>query len=148
MLRALRLLALVAFSLSIAACGTTEPEDEMETTEPPPTFQISSIQGTLSDGSAGLAFFATPNTEVKLIRVDVKNPVGGTLVFDPQGVVVLGGEVTPLQASGTGYTRVSGNWSFRFVGERAAGSRATFDVTVPLPVAAIQQELPEGEIAQ
>ena len=145
MLRTLRFLALVVFSLSIAACSSSEPEEE-EVGEQPPAFSISSVQGTLSDGSAGLAFFATPNTEVKLIRVDVSNPVGGRVTFDPQGVVVLGGEVTPLQAGGTGYTRVSGNWSFRFVGERAAGSRATFDVTVPLSVAAVQEEIPEVEI--
>lgn len=116
-------------------------------TEPPPTFRVNAVPTTLPGNQPALQFLATPDTEVKLIRVDLTTPLGDRITFDPQGVVVLGGERTPLQAQNFAYFRVSGDWTFRFVGERAAGSRATFDVSTSLPVAAVQEELPELEVA-
>ncbi|PAP76135.1 hypothetical protein [Rubrivirga marina] len=133
--RALRVLALLAFVLPIAACDSSEPEPE-PVGETPPAFQIASVVVPFGDGTQGLQFAATPNADVRIVRVDVRNPLGNTTVFSPQESIILSGESVPLQASNEAYVRVSGNWSFRFVGTRAAGSLASFDVTTPLSVSA------------
>lgn len=141
MLRSLCLLALVALALPIAACSSSEPEDTE--TEPPPSFQIASIVVPFGDGTQGLQFAARPSADVSLVRVDITNPVGNSIVFSPQTAIVLSGQAVQLQNANEAYFRVSGNWTFRFVGSRAAGSQATFDVTTSLPVSAVMEEFPE-----
>lgn len=137
-----RFLLLIALAFSVAACDSSEPEEPVEQ---PPTFSIASRVVTLVDNSQGLQFFATPNDDVSLVRVDVRNPIGQSETFDAQRVIVLSGEVTPLQDPNFGYNRISGTWNFRFVGSRAAGSQQTFDLTVPLDVSALRPA-PEVEV--
>ena len=137
MSRTLRLLALLALAVSVAACDSSGPEPEPEPpVETAPTFQIASVVVPFGDGTQGLQFAATPNADIRIVRVDVRNPLGNTTVFSPQESIILSGQSVALQASNEAYVRVSGNWSFRFVGTRAAGSLASFDVTTPLSVSA------------
>ena len=46
------------------------------------------------------------------------------------------------QTANEAYFRVSGNWTFRFVGQLAAGTQTTFDVTTPLSVNALAPDAP------
>ena len=135
--RALRFLVLFALVFSVAACDSSEPEPEPEPpVEVPPTFDIASVVVPVVGGAQGLQFAATPNADVRIVRVDVRNPLGRTEVFSPQEAIILSGQPVTLQNDDEAYPRISGNWSFRFVGTRAAGSLTSFDVTTPLPVSA------------
>ncbi|WP_412068980.1 hypothetical protein [Rubrivirga sp. IMCC43871] len=130
-----RFLLLAALLFSVAACDSGEPE-VLDPPEAQPTFQIASVVVPFGDGTQGLQFAAIPNADVRIVRVDIINPIGNAIVFSPQESVILAGERVPLQAGNEAYFRVSGSWSFRFVGTRAAGSQSSFDVTTPLSVSA------------
>ena len=138
MLRLSRYALVATLLLTVAACDSGDPDPTPTPTPTAPTFQIASVVVPLVDGTQGLQFAATPSADVRLVRVDVRNPLGQTEVFSPQDAIVLANESVALQAADEAYVRVSGNWSFRFVGARAAGTQETFDVTVPLTVNAFQ----------
>ena len=130
--------------LSFVAVGCDSGGDDNDDDNPPPTtvaptFSLASVVVTLADGSQGLQFAATPNADVELTRVNIRNPLGQSEVFNANNNVFLSGQSIALQDPGIGYVRVSGDWSFQFIGRRAAGDQSSFDVTVPLSVSAAQE---------
>lgn len=129
---------LLAAPLFLTACDSGGDDDD--DTPPPstaPTFAIASAPVTLADGSAGLQFAATASANVVLTEVVITNPVGQTERFNAGGNTFLSGAPIALQADDVGYTRISGNWSFRFIGSTTAPATPTpFTVTTPLSVGA------------
>ncbi len=141
-----RVALVAALAFTLTACSSSEPDPPPP--PPPgtaaPTFSIASVVVPFGDGTQGLQFAATPNADVRLIRVDIRNPLGNNRTFSPQNAVQLQGETVALQNDDEAYVRVSGTWNFRFVGARAAGGQETFDVTVPLDVSAFAPEQPSN----
>ncbi|RMD96524.1 MAG: hypothetical protein D6814_11225 [Calditrichaeota bacterium] len=129
------LLALTLAMLSIG-CGKNNPAAPEPTVEPTPTFSISSKPVILNDGNAGIQFFAQPDMDVILVRVEIKDPLGNSFTFNAGSATVVKGEVMALQDTNLAYFRVSGKWTFKFVGNKATGSKASFDVTATLNVSA------------
>lgn len=114
--------------------------DDKPTQPPPPppatpTFTVSSVNVTLQGGADGLQFFAKPSMDIALTRVDLTNPLGGSLIFNAGNIVVLKEQVVALQDPNTGYVRVSGTWTFRFTGTVQPAGTA-FDVIATLNVSA------------
>lgn len=136
-------------SLSFAACdsgsSTPDPTPTPTPTVTAPTFAIASVPVMLADGSAGLQFAATPSASVTLSEVVITNPVGGVERFNAQNANVLSGSPFALQDDNVGYNRVSGTWTFRFVGARSpAVTNGNFDVTTTLPVSAFAPAAPQN----
>lgn len=124
-----------------SACDSSEPEPDP--TPVAPTFAIASVPVTLGDGTPGLQFFATPSASVTLTEVVITNPVGQSVRFNAQNVVSLQGQPAALQDPGIGYIRVSGNWTFQFIGARSpAVADGNFNVTTSLSVGAAQPGAP------
>ena len=137
------LYAILFLSFIAVGCdsgGSGEDDDNPPPASVAPSFSIASIVVELADGSQGLQFAATPNADVELTRVNIRNPLGQTDVFNANNNVFLSGVSIALQDPGVGYFRVSGDWSFQFIGRRAAGDQSSFDVTVPLSVSAFQDD--------
>ncbi|MFN3595713.1 MAG: hypothetical protein ACK41D_00405 [Rubricoccaceae bacterium] len=132
-----QVMSLLALSLVLTAtaCDNNSPDAPPQPSAP--TFQIASVVVPLVDGTQGLQFAATPSADVSIIRVDVRNPLGNQIVFSPQNTIVLQNQAFPLQSPNEAYIRVSGTWTFRFVGQLAAGTQQTFDVTTTLNVGAL-----------
>ena len=137
---------LLAFALlaplTFSACDSGGDETPPPVVGPSaPTFSIASRPATFDDGRAGLEFFATPSASVTLTEVVITNPVGQSERFNANNNAVLSGAATPLQVDGFAYFRVSGNWTFRFVGARSpAVTDGAFDVTQTLAVGAFAPE--------
>lgn len=144
--RFLSFLFALTLLLGASACDSSDPDPDPDPPAPAaPTFSIASIPVTLGDGSAGLQFAATPNASVTLVEVVITNPIGQTERFNAQNVVVLQNQSTPLQDPNIGYTRISGNWTFRFVGARTPTvTGGNFDVTTSLTVGAAQAGQPSN----
>ena len=128
-------LSLVLLLTVLSACDSSEPELEPEPIAITPAFNIASQTGTFADGTQGIAFAVTPDMNVSIVRIDVKDPLNNTFLADLQSSNLLAGQSYTLQESGTGYSRVSGTWSFRFQGSVLPGNQP-FDVTTSLPVGA------------
>lgn len=156
----LRRAALVVLALSLgfglAACDSGGEEVVVPPVVPPPvqpppvqpppgptaaSFPIASQVVAFGDGSQGLVFAVTPVENVRLVRVDIRNPLGTTATFNANNNVALGGMSFALQDPGFAYFRVSGAWSFTFIGATEPAGTA-FTVAVPLNVGA--RPAPEG----
>ncbi len=121
-------------SLLIAGCSKDDNPTGPEAPSPP-SFTISSLKVQLQGGVDGIQFFARPNIDLSLVRVNITNPLGNQQVFNAGGNVFLTDEVVALQDANTGYVRVSGTWNFRFVGNHEP-TKESFDVTQTLSVSA------------
>ena len=133
--RRLGTLAVLALSLGLTACDSGSDEPTPTPTPTAPTFSIASIGGTLSDGTPGIAFFATPSEDVTIASVRIQSPVGALPPFNANNQLFLSGSPIGFQDAGNGYPRVSGTWTFTITGARSP-SATPFTVTVTLPVAA------------
>lgn len=133
MFRSLRILTILGLALSVAACDSSEPEEEVVVN--PPTFEIASQRGTFPDGSEAIVFAVTPSDNVSIVRIDITTPLGETVLADLQSSNLLAGQSYTLQEAGTAYPRISGTWRFRFQGSRVP-SNVPFDVTTNLSVSA------------
>lgn len=132
-----RLLLLLAL-LPLAACdggGDNEKEEEPIVVAPP-TFSIASQTVKFNDGSDGIQFYVTPNEDIILVRVEITNPLNTNVTFNAGSATVVQSQSFPLQDAGFAYFRVSGPWKFQFVGRRASGDQASFNVTTSLSVGA------------
>lgn len=141
MLRSLRLAALAAIALSVTACSSGDP-DEPDPVETPPSFSIASTGVTCDSGAACLQFSFIPSENVEITEVLIRNPRAQTERFNGNNNVFLSSTSYQLQENNVAFTRVSGGWQFTFNGRRAGGSQASFAVTVPLDVSAVQAETP------
>ncbi len=106
--------ALLLLPVLLFACGKKGPSEPEA--PPPPKFNISTVNVTLADGSDGIQFFAKPDKDVRLVRVDITNPLGNKTSFNAGGEIYVKDQLIELQAPGTAYIRVSGTWTFEFVG--------------------------------
>jgi hypothetical protein len=86
-----------------------------------PEFGVTSVNVTLDIGE-GVQFFAKcTNDDVKMTKVTIKSPLGvSTYEFNLNGQYFLKNELFALQADNTGYLKLSGAWTFNFVGNRTA----------------------------
>ena len=137
-------LVLLSLSLGLTACDSggdtptpTPTPTPLPTPVAAPTFSIASQVVPFDDGSQGLQFYTTPSEDVTLVRVDIKNPVGQSVTFNANNNVALANGTFALQDPSFAYFRISGTWTFTFIGSRAAGDRASFNVVVPLSVGAL-----------
>ncbi len=122
-----------AFSIFLAGCSDDDPSGPGA--PDPPAFTLSSLNVGLAGGVSGIQYFARTDKDISLIRVNITNPIGGEQVFNAGGEVFLSNELIGLQEDGTGYVRVSGAWTFRFVGNHEP-TKESFDITQTLSVSA------------
>jgi hypothetical protein len=132
------LMLLIALPLTLAACDSSDPDDEPEPEPTPvaPNFNVLSEPVVFNDGTAGLVFSAIPDADVVLVRVEITNPRNQNQTFNAQQATVVRGEEVALQDPGIGYVRVSGTWTFTFVGRRATGDQDSFEVIETIEVSA------------
>ncbi|MCX6252827.1 MAG: hypothetical protein NTX61_18995 [Bacteroidetes bacterium] len=107
-----------------------------KTTTITPAFGVSATPVTLDIGP-GLDFFATcTNDDVKMTKVTIYAPLNSsTYEFNLNGTYFLKNQIIALQADLTGYLKVSGIWTFSFVGNRTADG-ASFSTTATVNVSA------------
>ncbi len=120
-------------SLLITGCSKDDNPTGPEVPTPP-SFAISSHNVQMG-GVDYIQFYARPNMNISLIRVDITNPLGNKQIFNVGGGVFLTEEVIHLQDPNWGYYRISGSWDFRFVGNHEP-TKEGFDVTQTLNVSA------------
>jgi len=132
--RSALLLALMA-SLIVTACGKKDSGPTEPQAPPPPTFSISTVNVTLADGSDGIQFFAKPDKDVRLVRVEVTDPLGNKQTVNVGGQIFVKDQVIALQPQGTAYVKVSGTWKFLFVGNVEPNGE-NFNVTQTVNVSA------------
>ena len=138
-MRAFSLFGLLAvLLLALPACDGGDPE-EPEPVDVDPTFEIASRVVTLDDNSQGLQFFVTPNMDVTLNRIEIRNPLGQGGAAPIQNLVILGGQTEALQEDDFGFFRVSGSWRFSFGGTLRNDPTNAFDVTTTLNVSALRE---------
>jgi hypothetical protein len=126
-------IGILLFSALLFGCKDDSPTEPVGPVDP--VFTISSINIELQGGAQGIQFFARSNKDISLIRANIKNPIGNETVFNAGGNVFLTDEVIALQEPNIGYLRVSGEWTFRFVGNHEP-TKESFDVTQTLNVSA------------
>ncbi|MFQ5752617.1 MAG: hypothetical protein ACE5HI_11525 [bacterium] len=137
--RILTAFVLMTLALSLyLGCGGDNKNPAAPQAPTPPSFTISSVNVDLADGSAGIQFFGKSSKDVSLIKVNIANPIGGEITFNAGGDVFLKDEVIALQDANTGYFRVSGSWTFKFIGNLEP-SKDSFEVTQSLNVSASSQ---------
>ena len=138
-MRAFSLFGLLAvLLLALPACDSGEPE-VIEPIDVDPSFEIASRVITLADNSQGLQFFVTPNMDVTLNRIEIRNPLGQGGAAPIQNLVILAGQTEALQDDDFGFFRVSGSWRFSFGGTLRADPTNAFDVTTTLDVSALRE---------
>lgn len=147
MSRALYALLFLAFISAGCDSGgdSDDDEDDDGQAQIDPTFNISSVGVTCDSGVACLQFEAVSTRDVALTRVNITNPRNQQEIFNANDNVFLAGERIQLQASDVAYTRVSGNWTFRFTGDNREGNGGRFDVSQSLPVGAFRPEVETEE---
>lgn len=131
-LRTLIFAFFLATPLLLAGCDSSGSNES----EPDPSFDIATTEATLQGGTAGIQFFATPSENVELVEVEIDPPAGSGNRFNLGSETYLGDQSFALQASGTAYQKVSGEWSFTFKGTKAGGSEESFEVTETVNVSA------------
>jgi|GEM_PF-757362 len=139
-LKNVKLVSTLLLLLSLFLFGCSKDDSPTGPEEvPPPNFSLSSRNVQLQGGAEGIEFYALPNRDVRLVRVDITNPIGQSINFNAGGQVFITGQGNPiaLQQQGTAYTRLSGNWNFRFVGNHEP-TQEPFDVSQSLSVSAKQ----------
>ncbi len=134
----LYILFLAAF-LAFAGCSKKSNNNPVSSNTTPqntqPDFNIAAVNVTMSDGSDGLQFAAHCTTDdIDLIKVVVVNPAQVSVTYNEQNTLFLENQEFECQAGGTGYYKVLGTWQLTFVGNKAAGTKASFSVTKTLTV--------------
>lgn len=127
-------------SIFAFGCSDDSTGPDVDPTVPPPSFTISSVVVQLQGGNEGLQFFARGSADCTLGRVNLTSPLGDSFVFNANNNLFLTNELIALQTTNQGYLRISGSWTFRFVGNHSPGGSG-FDVTQVLTVGS--KELPD-----
>jgi hypothetical protein len=128
--RLLSLLAVVGLLAALPACDSGEDDPDDEVPDFNPSFSVSSTGVTLDGNRDGLQFFATPDVNVEITEVLIRNPVGNQEQFNGNNDVFLANRAFALQNANEGYFRFSGDWSFEFRGRSAEDASRQFNVTV------------------
>jgi len=124
----------IFFSIGCKSDPVTAPVVDPGT--PTPSFNIASVTANCTGTNDCIQFWATPNADVLLVKVEIKYPVTGGTTYNFGSATVVRDQSVALQAAGIAYTRISGQWTFTFTGQYAAGEHsgkgfvATATVTV------------------
>ena len=97
---------------------------------------MSSVNVTCGNNQDCIQFFARPNKDVVLVKVEIINPAGEDVTFNLGSSTVIDGENIALQADDFAYFRISGEWEFVFTGNLATGDKSSFEVTTKVTVSA------------
>jgi len=126
--------AVLLFSVGCKKDPVTAPTVDPGT--PAPSFNIASVTANCTGTNDCIQFWATPNADVLLVKVEIKYPVTGGTTYNFGSQTIVRDQSVALQAAGIAYTRISGTWTFTFTGQYAAGQYsgegfvATASVTV------------------
>lgn len=128
-------LLLAAIMMALSGCSKKSNPVGPALPPPAPSFTITAQPVTLSDGSAGLTFFARCTTDdINLIKVVVGFPDGTSQTYNAGDAAIVENQNFGCQDQGYGYPKLLGTWSFTFVGNKAAGDKSSFNVTTTLNV--------------
>lgn len=117
-------------STSLILSGCKKKKDEPVT----PSFTVTAVTVPLAGGGEGLQFTAVcTNTDVKLTKVTVKDPVGSSIDFNANGNTFIRGQQFDLQAATEAYSKKLGTWTFTFVGNLSSDN-TSFSVGASLSV--------------
>lgn len=121
---------LLLLSTSILLSGCKKKEDEPIT----PSFTVTAVSVPLQGGGEGLQFTAVcTNTDVKLTKVTVKDPLGSFIDFNANGNTAIKGQQFDLQDPNIAYVKKLGTWNFTFVGNLSSDG-SSFSVGASLSV--------------
>ena len=132
--RLIRTLLFATSLLLLTACGGdsgTKPKED-----PAPSFRIASVKVQCNTGDECIRFFAKPDTDVLLVKVIIRPPAGDAITFNAGSDTFIKEEDVALQDANVAYFRVSGQWTFTFVGNHATGNKSSFEVVTTVDVSA------------
>jgi hypothetical protein len=118
------LVAIIFFPSGCSKDNPAEPDTQ-------PTFTVFSQPVTLTGGTQGLQFFGRCETDdVNMISVKITNPANNSLEYNLGNALALKSQNFDCQDHNTGYVRFTGSWTLTFKGNKAAGTKSSFEVTV------------------
>ena len=125
--------------LLIVMSGCSKKSNPVNAPPPPqeaqPSFSITAQPVTLVTGDAGLSFIARCTTDdVNLIKVVVENPRGASVTYNANNNLFVKDQEFQCQDNGQGYVKYLGTWILTFVGNKASGSKSSFNVSVSFSV--------------
>ena len=130
-------LLIVTLVIAISGCSkkSDNPVAPLPPTEAQPSFSITAQPVTLATGDAGLQFIARCTTDdVDLVKVIVQNPRGQSQTFNAGNTEFVKDEEFYCEDQATGYFKYLGTWSLTFVGNKATGTKSSFNVISTLSV--------------
>jgi hypothetical protein len=121
------LILLAPLTLGLGSCGLFSSEDdppEMEE-EPTPNIEMSSIEGTCSDGDPCLQFFAKADMDLFYKKATIEPPPPfDPITYNLGNSFVISEESIALQEEDRAYTKTSGTWTFIFDVTAGSGANA------------------------
>jgi len=126
--------AVLLFSIGCEKESITAPTPDPGT--PAPSFNVASTLANCTGTNDCIQFYATPNADVILVKVEIKYPVTGGTTYNFGSSTIVKDQSVALQATGMAYTRISGNWTFTFTGQHAVGDQSSFVVATTVNVSA------------
>ena len=106
------------------------------TQDPPPVFNMASINLQCNDGSDCIQFSTRPSKDVILVKVVITPPAGSQITYNLGSSTFIANQDVGLQDVNVAYSRISGAWTFVFTGSLASGDKSSFDVTATVSVGA------------
>lgn len=128
-LRNLSMIVILLAGTMILSSGCKKKSDPVV-----PTFTVTATTVAITGGD-GLQFYAKcSNVDVKMTKVLITDPIGAnTFTYNLNGDYYLQNEIFALQSDTEAYLKLSGTWSFIFVGNLTSDN-SSFSTTVTLNV--------------
>ena len=104
--------------------------------DPPPAFNMASVNLQCNDGSDCIQFSARPSKDVILVKVVITPPAGNQITFNLGSSTFIANRDVGLQDVNFAYFRISGGWTFVFTGSLASGDKSSFEVSATVNVGA------------
>lgn len=121
----------IAFLVAFFGCSDDKEGPVEPPADNPPTFTVFSQGVTLTGGQAGLQFFGRCETDdVNMISVRVTNPANQSVEYNLGNALSLRGQNFACQDPNQGYYKYTGTWTLTFRGNKAAGTKSSFEVSV------------------
>jgi hypothetical protein len=125
-------LLLVVIIIIPSGCGDDDNPAEPDVE---PTFSVFSQPVVLSGNTQGLQFYGRCETDdVNMISVRITNPANNWLEYNLGNALALKSQNFACQDDNTGYVRFTGTWTLTFKGNKAAGTKSSFEITVQHPI--------------
>jgi hypothetical protein len=116
--------------------GCDKDDENPVAPDPEPSFTVFS-----APFGQGLQFFGRCETDdVNLISVKVMNPANDWIEYNLGNQLAIKGQNFGCQDNNVYYYRVIGTWTMTFRGNKATGSKSSFEVTVQHTITA--KEMP------